>query len=103
MVTRRKKSSPSTRRASGASSVSDTIRTQLAEAIAHRLEAMRSPTDERPVSQATLAEILGLTQSRISQLLRGDTAHYSLERLVDIAAQIGLTVRVSVTRPYSRT
>lgn len=96
---RRKKSSPSTRRTAG--SVSDAARAQLAGAIAHRLEAMRSPPDERPVSQATLAEILGLTQSRISQLLRGDTAHYSLERLMDIASQIGLTVRVSVTRPYT--
>lgn len=99
MATRRKKSSPATRRSSG--SVSESVRHQLAEAIAHRLEAMRSSPDERPVSQATLAEILGLTQSRISQLLRGDTAHYSLERLMDIAVQLGLTVRVSVTRPYT--
>ena len=103
MATRRKKSSPSTRRTSGASSVSDAVRAQLANAIANRLELMRSPPDERPVSQATLAEILGLTKSRISQLLGGNTEHYSLERLMDIATQLGLTVRVSVTRPYTHT
>ena len=43
------------------------------------------------------------TQSRISQLLNGNTTHYSLERLMDIATQLGLTVRVSVTRPYTHT
>ena len=102
MVIRRKKSSASTRRAAASDSISDAVRAQLADAIANRLEAMRAPPDERRISQATLAEILGLTQSRISQLLQGNTAHYSLERLIGIATQLGLTVRVSVTRPYSR-
>lgn len=90
-----------TRRASSRASVSDKVRAQLAQAIAHRLGLMRNPPDERPVPQARLAEALGLTQSRISQLLRGDTGHFSLERLIDIATRLELTVRVSITRPYA--
>ena len=89
--------SRSTRRAG----VSDKVRAQLAAAIAHRLALMRNPVDERPVPQSRMAEATGLAQSRISQLLRGDTGHFSLERLIDIATQLELTVRVSITRPYS--
>lgn len=103
MATRRKKSSPSTstRRASARASVSDGVRAQLAEAIAHRLDLMRNPPDEKPVPQSRMAEATGLTQSRISQLLRGDTGHFGLERLIDIATTLELTVRVRITRPYS--
>ncbi len=101
MATRRSSTrSRSTRRSPA--SAGDGVREQLADAITHRLEAMRNPPNERPVPQSRIAEALGLTQSRISRLLRGDTAHFSLERLIDIAARLELTVRISVTRPYSR-
>jgi predicted XRE-type DNA-binding protein len=79
----------------------DTVRKQLAEAIATRLEQIRTADDEE-LKQQQLADEVGLTQSKVSQLLREDTTHFSLERLMDIAERLDLTVRATVTRPYGR-
>ena len=80
---------------------SDTVRKQLAQAIAARLEYLRTADDEER-KQQELADEVGLTQSKVSQLLRADTTHFSLERLMDIAERLDLTVRATVTRPYAR-
>jgi predicted XRE-type DNA-binding protein len=80
---------------------SDTVRKQLAQAIAARLEHLRTADDEER-KQQELADQVGLTQSKVSQLLRADTTHFSLERLMDIAERLDLTVRATVTRPYAR-
>ena len=79
----------------------DVIRKQLAEAIATRLEQIRTADDEE-LKQQQLADQVGLTQSKVSQLLREDTTHFSLERLMDISETLDLTVRATVTRPYGR-
>ncbi len=80
---------------------SETVRKQLAQAIATRLEHLRTADDEQR-KQQELADEVGLTQSKVSQLLRADTTHFSLERLMDIAERLDLTVRATVTRPYAR-
>lgn len=80
---------------------SDIVRKQLAQAIAARLEHLRTADDEER-KQQELADQVGLTQSKVSQLLRADTTHFSLERLMDIAERLDLTVRATVTRPYAR-
>ena len=80
---------------------SETVRKQLAQAIAARLEHLRTADDEER-KQQELADEVGLTQSKVSQLLRADTTHFSLERLMDIAERLDLTVRATVTRPYAR-
>lgn len=82
-------------------SASVVVRKQLADAIAVRLEYLRTADDEIR-RQSDLADEIGLTQSKVSQLLRGDTTHFSLERLMDIAESLDLTVRATVTRPYGR-
>ena len=80
---------------------SETVRKQLAQAIAARLEHLRTADDEER-KQQELADQVGLTQSKVSQLLRADTTHFSLERLMGIAERLDLTVRATVTRPYAR-
>lgn len=80
---------------------SEIVRKQLAQAIAARLEYLRTADDEER-KQQELADEVGLTQSKVSQLLRADTTHFSLERLMDIAERLDLTVRATVTRPYGR-
>ena len=47
------------------------------------------------------AEALGLSPGQMSRL-RGDEDIYTLDRLIDAAANIGITVRMSATRPYAR-
>ena len=82
-------------------SAKETIRKQLAQAIAARLEHIRT-ADGELLKQEELAGEVGLTQSKVSQLLRADTTHFSLERLMDIAERLDLNVNATVTRPYTR-
>jgi predicted XRE-type DNA-binding protein len=78
----------------------EATRQTLAGAIAARLEKLRSEGEGQ--TQAQLAELLGITQSKVSQLLRQDTTRFSIDRLIRVASDLDLVVRVSVTRPYTR-
>jgi len=78
-------------------SVSAGLRRQVAAAIAARLNWIQQ---SEKMKQAGLGEMLGLSQSKVSELLRANTEVFSLDKLVDLASLAGLTVRVSVTRPY---
>lgn len=47
------------------------------------------------LTQSIAAKQLGLTQSRLNQLLRGHLDRFSLDALVEIATRAGLEVRLS--------
>lgn len=47
------------------------------------------------------AEELGLSPGQMSRL-RAQEDVFTLDRLIDAASKIGITVRMSVTRPYRR-
>jgi len=47
------------------------------------------------------AEEPGLSPGQMSRLRTGDDI-FTLDRLIDAAANIGITVRMSATRPYRR-
>ncbi|MCX7159114.1 MAG: NUDIX domain-containing protein, partial [Proteobacteria bacterium] len=49
-----------------------------------------------------LAEELGLSRARLHALQTGPVQAFSLEALVRVATKTGLTVRLSVTRPYAQ-
>ena len=51
------------------------------------------------VTQAEAARRLGVTQPRLNDLLRGRIGNFSLDALVNLAGQAGLTVRLDVTEP----
>jgi predicted XRE-type DNA-binding protein len=51
------------------------------------------------LSQAAAAKRLGLTQPRLNDLLRGRITKFSLDALMKLAGQAGLTVRVEIMRP----
>jgi predicted XRE-type DNA-binding protein len=73
------------------------MKKQLIAAIQARVEHLRTE-DER--TQAELAESIGLTQPRLNALLHGEVERFSLDALIALAAKLGLSVRLSVTRPY---
>ncbi len=50
-------------------------------------------------TQARAAERLGITQPRLNDLLRGRIDKFSLDALMNLAGQAGLSVRVEVSRP----
>ncbi len=48
----------------------------------------------RGLKQAEAAELLGVTQPRISDLMRGRMDLFSIETLIDMLAQLGVRARV---------
>jgi predicted XRE-type DNA-binding protein len=75
--------------------VSPVLRAELADAILARLAALG-------VNQTQAARLLGIAQPRLNLLVRGHGASFSLDTLANLAARLGLTVRIKVTRPYRR-
>ncbi|WP_337271491.1 helix-turn-helix domain-containing protein [Oryzifoliimicrobium ureilyticus] len=48
------------------------------------------------ITQAEAAKRLGITQPRLNDLLRGRITNFSLDTLIKIASQAGLTVRLDI-------
>ena len=48
------------------------------------------------VTQAEAARRLGITQPRLNDLLRGRITNFSLDTLINLASQAGLTVRLDI-------
>jgi predicted XRE-type DNA-binding protein len=74
------------------------LRKQMLAAVLERL----AHVEREELSQAELAELLGLTRARLSQRRQRQAAAFSMEALARIALRLDLAVRVSVTRPYQR-
>lgn len=53
-------------------------------------------------TQTELAGTLGISRARLHALRNGQAEQFSLDALVEFALKLGLTVRMTVTRPYSR-
>jgi predicted XRE-type DNA-binding protein len=71
------------------------MRAQVLSAIAERLT-------QGGLTQKEAAAQLGLAQPQISALMNQKSDGFSLDRLIDVAVRAGLSVRLSVTRPYKR-
>ncbi len=52
--------------------------------------------ESRGLKQRTAAKILGVTQPRVSDLLRGRIDSFSTDALIDMLAGLGVTVRLTV-------
>jgi predicted XRE-type DNA-binding protein len=66
------------------------LRAELANEI---IERMR----ERKLTQAKAAQLIGVTQPRISDLMRGRLDLFSLDALVDMADRVGLRTKMVVS------
>ncbi len=67
-----------------------TMRSDLLNAIAARVRSW-------DLTQAEAARRLGLNQPRLNYILRGKVGKFSLDMLVSLAVQAGLSVRIDVT------
>ena len=76
------------------------LRQTVIDAIAARLQPLLDAEDGP--TQAEIAVMLGMTRSRLNRLLKCDVELFGLDSLAAIAARAGLTVRVSVRRPYRK-
>jgi predicted XRE-type DNA-binding protein len=68
------------------------LRAQLRERIINRIAELKLKDFEA-------AEQLALSPGQMSRLTQGEDV-FTLDRLIDAAANIGITVRMSATRPY---
>ncbi|MBK6847010.1 MAG: XRE family transcriptional regulator [Proteobacteria bacterium] len=76
---------------SAAVAASFKLRAQLASAILDEVA-------RRKLTQQRAAVLMGVTQPRVSDLVRGRLDLFSLDTLVDLAARLGLEARVALTR-----
>ena len=70
------------------------IRSMLMTAISQTIKA-------RELTQAKAAALFGVTQPRVSDLVRGKIHLFSIDTLVDMLAHAGMRVRI-VTEPVSK-
>ncbi|WMT79550.1 XRE family transcriptional regulator [Bradyrhizobium sp. Ash2021] len=66
-----------------------TMRSSLLIAIEQRVRSWN-------VTQTEAAQRLGITQPRLNDLLRGKITNFSLDTLINLASQAGLTVRIDI-------
>lgn len=63
---------------------------------AELLVALQKEIDKRALTQARTARQLGVTQPRVSDLMRGRIDLFSIDTLVGMLARLGVGVRVVV-------
>jgi predicted XRE-type DNA-binding protein len=56
----------------------------------------------RGLTQASAARIMGVSQPRVSDLLRGKVNLFSTDSLIDMLAKLGITVRIAFGTSRSR-
>ena len=56
----------------------------------------------RRMTQAEVAKLLGVTQPRVSDLVRGRLDLFSVETLIDMLAHLGIRVKVVLQSPRKR-
>ena len=66
------------------------LRAELAIEIIERMRAQK-------LTQAKAAALIGVTQPRVSDLMRGRLTLFSLDSLVDMADRVGLRTRMVVS------
>jgi predicted XRE-type DNA-binding protein len=74
----------------------DLPKPDLAIAKAELVQRIRGLLAERKLTQAQAGELLGLDQPKISGLVRGNVAGYSLDRLFRILTTLGQCVEIHV-------
>ncbi len=75
---------------------------QQAASMRARSELMMSLSEiirERGMTQSEAAALFGVTQPRISDLMRGKINLFSLDTLIDMAATAGMSPTVKVSKP----
>ena len=74
---------------------------EIALAKAKLVQRIRDVIDQRKLTQAEAAALLGLDQPKVSALVRGRVAGYSLDRLFKFLNLLGQRVEITVRQPSS--
>jgi predicted XRE-type DNA-binding protein len=60
------------------------------------MRALKDHIDRHRISQAKAAKLMGVTQPRVSDLMRGKISLFGLDALVNMAAAAGLHIEMRV-------
>ena len=63
---------------------------------------LRQFIQRRKLTQAAAAKLFGVTQPRVSDLVRGKIDLFSIDTLIDMLARAGVRVRVTIQRSHSK-
>jgi predicted XRE-type DNA-binding protein len=69
---------------------------------AQLVDAIQAVLRARGLTQQSAADLVGLTQPKISALLRGDTKGFSCDRLMRILTLLGQDVEISIVPTRGR-
>ena len=69
---------------------------------AELMTALRNVMQREGLTQAQAAKRLRVSQPRISDLTRGKISRFSLDTLVNMAADAGMNIAVKIKRPRRR-
>ena len=72
-----------------------TIRSQLMDRIEAYIERER-------ITQEEAAKRLGVPRSRVSELVNGKISKFTIDKLVNMAARVGLTAKLTVSQNRKR-
>lgn len=74
----------------------DDVEAQILETRSTLMVDIAKTIAKRGLNQAEAAKILGVTQSRVSDLVRGKFAKFSLEMLITLEGRLGRRVTVKL-------
>lgn len=62
------------------------------------MDAIKAYIDQEKLTQEEAAKRLGVPRSRVSELVNGRISKFTIDKLVNMAARVGLTTRITVRR-----
>ena len=62
------------------------------------MDAIKAYIDHEDLTQEEVAKQLGVTRSRVSELVNGRISKFTIDKLVNMATRVGLTTRITVRR-----
>ena len=62
------------------------------------MDAIKAYIDHENLTQEEAAKRLGVSRSRVSELVNGRISKFTIDKLVNMAARVGLTTRITVRK-----
>ena len=62
------------------------------------MDAIKAYIDQEKLTQEEAAKRLGVPRSRVSELVNGRISKFTIDKLVNMAARVGLTTSITVKR-----
>ena len=62
------------------------------------MDAIKAYIDHENLTQEEAAKRLGVPRSRVSELVNGRISKFTIDKLVNMAARVGLTTQITVRR-----